>query len=522
MQTKSQVDVVVIGAGISGLTAGALLSKAGLRVTVVEAGARPGGYLAGFERQGFVFDTAIQWLNQCLPGGYCYKVFHHLGAEAPQCKPLSRIRRYKGDSFDYLLTNEPHVLRDRLISDFPLEAAGIRRFFAHARVLGDRLQVLNNRMRALETMSLWEKTGYGLRMAHWVVPVWKHLKISAEKGLDRYFESDELKKMFCSEDSMMAVIVPIAWAFTGDIQSPPTGGSQAFVDWLCRRIRASGSQILLNHRAESILLQDNRAVGVSLDTGQEIAAEYVLAACDVETVYEKMLPPGVIPETLLRKLREADLYYSTVSVFLGLDCDPASLGFNEELVCVTRDDVSRADHSSGDPHKTSLIVIAPSVRDPRLAPEGKGTLTIHCPAFLDYNERWKTDEGRGRGEAYRAFKREFAETLIERVEKALAPELRQHIEVLEVATPVTYQRYTGNREGSIMGARPSNRNIKSKLAHYRTPVKNLLLGGHWSEYGGGLPVAMKSAANTSLLILKQSRKAAYEELRDVIDNDCAG
>jgi hypothetical protein len=93
------------------------------------------------------------------------------------------------------------------------------------------------------------------------------------------------------------------------------------------------------------------------------------------------------------------------------------------------------------------------------------------------------------------------------VAQALAPDLRAHIEVLEVATPVTYQRYTGNRDGSIMGAKPTKRNIKAKLAHHQTPVARLLLAGHWAEYGGGLAVAMKSAANASLLILEQSRKA---------------
>jgi len=517
MESDSQFDVAVIGAGISGLTAAALLSKAGLRVVVLEAGPRPGGYLAGFKRNGFVFDSAIQWLNQCQPGGLSYKLFEYLGADFPKCRPLTRVRRYKGDSFDYLLTNDPVRLQDRLIKDFPSEKEGIRRFFKDARVLGEHLQILNSRMRAMETMSLWEKTGYGLRMLHWVLPVWKHLKISAEKGLERYFRSEDLKKIFCSEDSMMAVMVPIGWAFMGDFQAPPTGGSSAFIEWLCGRIESSGSQIMLEHPVQSVLLQDGRAAGVTLDTGEAVEARYVLGACDLETLYEKMLPPGTIPKDLALRLKQADLYYSTVSVFIGLDCDAAGLGFDEELICLTRDDVPRMDHSSGDPRKTSLIVIAPSVRDPSLAPEGKGTLTIHCPAYLDYADRWKTDEGLVRGDAYRSFKREFAEIMIERVEKALAPDLRKHIEVLEIATPVTYLRYTGNRDGSIMGARPSNKNIKNKIAHYRTPVQNLLLAGHWAEYGGGLPIAMKAAANASLLILQQTHKSAYMELREVVD-----
>ncbi len=524
MEGVSTCDVVVIGAGISGLTAAALLSKAGLGVTIVEAEPRPGGYLAGFERKGFLFDTAIQWLNQCRPGGLAHKVFRHLGEDVPFCKPLTRIRRYKGDSFDYLLTNDPRELRDRLIADFPSEETGLRRLFEDAQVLGDRLRIMNNRGRAVETMSFFEKAGYGLKMLHWVLPVWKHLRASAGKGLSRYFQDEKLKGVFCSNDTMMAVIVPIAWGFMNDFQAPPSGGSRTIVDWVCRRIRSSESRILLQRRVEKILLEEGRAAGVRLATGEVIKARYVLAACDVEALYERMLPPGTIPESLTAKLREADLYYSTVSVYLGLDCDPAKWGLSEEFLCLTRDDVTREEHSSGDPHKSALSVIAPSIRDPSLAPEGKGTLTIHCPAYLDYADEWKTGAGNVRGDAYRTLKREYADILVDRVARAFAPDLRDHIVMMEVATPVTYWRYTGNRAGSIMGAKPTSRNIKNKLAHYRTPVKNLLLGGHWAEYGGGLPIAVRAAVNTSLLILQQTDKAAFRELRDVVDNDgaCAG
>ena len=63
----SECDVLVIGSGMGGLSSAALLAKSGLRVCVVEAELRPGGYLAGFRRRDFRFDTAIHWLNQCGP-----------------------------------------------------------------------------------------------------------------------------------------------------------------------------------------------------------------------------------------------------------------------------------------------------------------------------------------------------------------------------------------------------------------------------------------------------------------------
>jgi prolycopene isomerase len=256
---------------------------------------------------------------------------------------------------------------------------------------------------------------------------------------------------------------------------------------------------------------------VLLEKKNSIDSRYVLAACDVQTLYDKMVPEERIPEQLRKVLRDADLYYSTFSIFIGLDCDTTSLGFNEEVLCLTRDDVSQKDHSGGDPHKTSLIIIAPSVRDPSLAPKRKGMITIHCPAYMDYENNWKTDEGLKRGEAYRILKREFADILIDRVENTFAPGLRKHIEVMETATPVTYWRYTGNRKGSIMGASPTNKNIKAKLAHYRTPIKNLLLAGHWAEYGGGVPIAMRAGTNASLMVLKDMNRAEYEKLKTVMD-----
>ncbi|HBT82797.1 MAG TPA: hypothetical protein DEB35_04975 [Desulfuromonas sp.] len=76
-------------------------------------------------------------------------------------------------------------------------------------------------------------------------------------------------------------------------------------------------------------------------------------------------------------MRAADLYSSYFSVYLGLDCSPAELGFGEEAIHLTRADVPRAEQSGGDPARTMIAINAPSLRDSSLAPPGKGTLTIH-------------------------------------------------------------------------------------------------------------------------------------------------
>src|SRR4029077_16142834 len=148
--------------------------------------------------------------------------------------------------------------------------------------------------------------------------------------------------------------------------------------------------------------------------------------------------------------------------------------------------------------------------------------TLYMPAFMDYKNEWGTKLDsfgkRVRGEAYQQLKKQVADILIARVENKLAPGLRAHILFYEVATPVTHWRYTGNKNGTMMGARPGRKNMKNKISHYRTPVKNLILGGHWAELGGGVPIAAKAGANASLLVLKKEKPRAFRLLAGYMNN----
>ena len=157
-----------------------------------------------------------------------------------------------------------------------------------------------------------------------------------------------------------------------------------------------------------------------------------------------------------------------------------------------------------------------------MAPPGQGTLTLYMPASMNYRGEWCTQKDAlgnyVRGEAYKKLKTEMAETIISRVEQKIAPGLRSHIIFYEVSTPVTHWRYTGNKNGSIMGAKPGRKNMTNKVAHYRTPVKNLILGGHWAELGGGVPIAVKAASNASLIVLRKENKSAFLALAAFMEN----
>lgn len=511
-------DVVIIGAGIGGLTAGAILSKAGFNTVILESGAQPGGYLACFERNGFRFDSSIHWLSQCGPGGFVKNIFNYIGHDMPECPQLHRLHRFIGDSFDYTLTSKPIDLRDQLIQDFPEDKDGILRFFNDAEKLGERLKVLNYRVQNKETMTFLEKTVYSIKMFTWVLPVLRHIRTPVDKALKNYFKSDRVRAIFASQETFMSVIVPIAWAFIENYQTVPTGGSSTLTKWLNDKIISHGSRIFLRQRVERVLVDDkNTVAGVQLAGGNTISSKYVIAACDIQALYNIMLPKNTIPARLKAAVNNAELYMSSFSVYLGLDCDPRHLGFGEEVLNLTVTNQDRKDHSSGDPHRSVLMVVSSSVRDSSMSPKGKGSIMIQCLADINYKKKWATEENFSRGRAYEKLKAEFADILLDRVEKSVAPDLRKHIEIMETASPVTYWRYTGNADGTILGSKPTAKNINSRVSHYKTPVKNLFMGGHCAEYGGGVPLAVKAGANSSLMILKDMKHKDFINLKRVME-----
>jgi prolycopene isomerase len=295
--------------------------------------------------------------------------------------------------------------------------------------------------------------------------------------------------------------------------------------WLAHIVKYFHNDICLNSRVEEILIERKMCRGVRFEQGgtsHTVSSKYVIAACDVEMLYEKMLPESAVPASLKRNLRKADLYSSSVTVSIALNCPTEHLGFNEELIHLANENLPFDAHMSGDPTKTEISILAPSLRDKSLAPEGHGTLTLYMPAFMEYRNNWDTrPDGKGnyiRGEDYVKLKNEVGEQLIRRVEATLGIDLHSHILFYEVATPVTHWRYTGNKNGTMMGAKPGRENMQRKIAHYRTPVKNLLLGGHWAELGGGVPIAVKAGSNAALIILRKESPKAFRLLSRYMDD----
>jgi len=525
---QTDYDIVIIGAGISGLTAAAIAGKFGLKCCVLEKEPKAGGYLAGFSKDGFHFDTAIHWLNQCNKNEMAGRIFNMIGADSPKIKNMQKIHRFKGETYDYLLTNNPDELKEKLISDFPHEEKGIRKFFLTAKKIGKGSLRYAKLFRTEESMSVFEKPFFKLKLLRFVLPLVKYVFYSGEKGvpkgLNKFFKDKNLHKLYSSENDLLSCLFPIAWAYNNGYQITEEGGARVFIQWLTYVNKKLGNDLILN--AEVTKLEVNNKICESVvyqQKGKEntVKSKYVVSSNDIETLYTKMLPVGAVSPKLKSRLKDAVLYSSAVTVSIAIDCPAEELGIGQELISVTKEGIKRNDHDGGDPMISDISVLSPSARDKSLTPEGKGLITLYIPAYIDYKNFWQTEKGKNgefiRGEKYQKLKTEVAETLIQRVEKELSIDLKNHTLFYDVSTPITYYRYTGNKNGTMMGARPGKANMQAGIAHHQTPVGNLVLGGHWADLGGGVPICAKAAMNSILLILKKENKGSFKLLANYMD-----
>lgn len=484
--------------------------------------------MAGYDRKEFRFDSSIHWLNNCGQKGWVAKVFSIIGDDYPKAKKQKQIRRFLTNQFNYLVTNDPDRLKEQWIKEFPEDKEGINKFFNHAEKLSKSFDKYHNLSRSTDTMGWFEKSIHGLKMLDFAIPFIPHVKYTGdpgiEKGLAKYFKNPQLRNVFSAEPDLLSCLIPISWAYSDNFQTPPTGGSQRYTEWLVYVSKQMGGHVFLNSKVTEIILQKKIAIGVKVKTlygERAIFGKYIIVASDAESLYKNLLPPSKSGLKMIDKIENAKLYASGLTVSIGLDCHPKNLGFGEENIYLSDIGHKRKEYSDGNSKKSGMHIIASSIRDQSLAPKGKGTLTLFVPAWITSHEFWGCEKDENgefiRGEEYKRLKELHANILIDRVEKRIAPNLRKHIEYYDVATPMTLLRYTGNKNGSMMGQKPGKENMRAKLASYKTPIQNVYQSGHWAELGGGILIAMKSAVNTSLMLLRKEKPKKFKLLAAYMD-----
>jgi len=484
-------DVAIIGAGIGGLTAAAMLADAGLKVMVFEHHVLAGGFCHTYLRKAhhdgkpviYRFDAGPHDFSGVWPGGSVSGVLERLGvAERLTWKRVRHSYQLAGRRIDV-----PDDWRDyvRLLCEhFPESAEGIRGLFDTIHAIFEGM-ISTGRGRfgipgapvTLDAMMAfpkehpqafrWMNEPFDKLVAAYISDADVVRLLNALAG----YLGDGGERLTCAQ------MVPIfGYYFKGGHY--PLGGPGAFADVLVDAIEQRGGKVHLKSKVRRIHLEGGRAAGLVLGDGRTIRATAVVSNADLKRTFLELVEPRELPADFRKRIAAAEPANSAFSVHLGLDFDP---------------DIRPAVHVDS-PRGVGLAMV--SKLDPSAAPPGHSTLTLisilpHATAQGWFpqagSEDWKDWR---RSDEYEARKQKLGDDMIAAAETAI-PDLRRHIVYRTDASPVTYARYDWASSGAIYGIAREGRLNGSK-----SPLRNLVIAGSGNA-GSGVEAAVISGARAA-------------------------
>ena len=482
-------QIVIIGSGIGGLTAGNLLAKKGNKVTILESQGTPGGYTAGFRRQGFYFESGTLSFEA---SAQVFRAMKEIGV----FEKVEFVRQKMGFVSGELVgvCSSYEEFKTLAYGAYPAEKEKLDMYFREA----DKMIRLMYAVMAPHGAAGY--LAYPLRLLQFMAIYRKYAKITVTDFAAECFGRGTVLfaqfKNFGYPDMSAALIGPALASFLDDYWTVKTG-FQSWADALADNFRSLGGELKLGTRVGKIVTKNGAAAGVEAK-GEFYPADWVISAADYKKTFLEWLDDSsLLPEAFRQKVSATAVSEGIVTAYLGLNMPPAELEKSLKTPHINYRD-TRFDtdfrQSGSDPDyfkKASAGLYSPSLHDASLAPPGKSGLMIQVVAPYHWMDNW----GGGDRQRYRELKDAVKQDLIAKA-AAVIPGIEARIEYSDLATPLTYERYTANTDGatSAWSWNPKNKFYKSAMGvHIDTPVKNLLIASCWSAQIGGVPSAINAA-----------------------------
>jgi phytoene dehydrogenase-like protein len=477
-------NVVIIGGGVSGLSAGIYARKLGLNAIICERHKIAGGNLTGWRRGEYQIDNCIHWLTGTNPHSPFHRTWQELGA-------LGDIPVHQPEALFTCETNGKTLSAYRDLERFerealtlsPADEQEIRAFTTAIRILREWMHVAPAFESDRERAKLLLSTPKLLR----------YLRLSTGE-LSKRFTHPLLKKfMVCmlgKDFGALALVFTLA-TFCGNDGGIPQGGSQAMAERIKKRFLELGGELKTGKTVTKVHTDGKRVTAVELSNGSILNADYVICACDPKPIFEKAL--GRKLPAHLQSLYANPKQPRFSSVHAAFSCDVKDLPFRGDYIFELPRLYKKHLHSH-------FLVVREFSHEPNFAPEGKTVL--QAMVFCDEKTAKGYIELRKTPTAYRAKKRELAELFQTAIAEKF-PSLRGRTSTLDVWTPATYERFTGAETGSYMSFLLPKNKLPIPVKSTVSGLQNFFLATQWQQPPGGLPTAASLGKRAAEIIAKR-------------------
>ena len=505
------MKAIVIGSGLAGLTAAALLAKNGYEVKLFEQYEKIGGVTATLEEDGYRWDLGQMVIPDLGKGEPARKILEDLGVS----EQVKVIKGYRENFFPDFRIQRPKEFKGRewrkeyFKEIFPEDAKGIDRYYKIYETIHD--------LSALSTIpGIISKIKQLVKF----IPIMKKKEWSAQKLMDFCFTNKKLQAIFIgiladyvvSPRNFPGLIIPIINAESQYDERVPLdykghehrsswhfikGGCIELVNALVEAIASNGGEIITETAIKKINIEQNRVKSVITSKNEVHEADLIIASGGAKELFLNLIGKENLPAEYVQKYIN-DLF-TTESVFmihLGVDYDP-SIHQNGSPLCYYyfTYDIEKAieECQKGIYHegKDGLLIYIPSVHSPEMAPPGHHAVTVYTIApNKPVNGTWQEN------------KEEWAEKLLDIAEHHV-PGLREHEKTRIILTPEDFQKRTHLKHHAFGGTVP---HLKIPPPPYDTPIDGLWFVGGQTENFGGVTGVMIGANNVVNRILKEKGK----------------
>jgi len=507
---------IIVGAGLSGLTAAALLAERGLDVTVVEQRDRPGGAASAFRRGDITFD-----IGAAMMFGFGERGFNphnwlmtELGEPIDLYRHEAMYRLFYGDSPITFHADRELFIRE-LEGLFPLAGGEIRAFYDYIGGLYEKVIAPVSVFEAPNDMPLSEMRRNAKNSLKAQLTMIGLLFQNAESIMSPFIRDpqaraffDKLTSTYCYTTIKETPAILAATMFIDNHVGGayyPAGSAMALSARLEKAIEARGGRFLYKTKAKKILGQAGRITGIATESGEELHADLVLFAGSLRAFAGSIDPDNLLPRRWKEKILRLEMtmpsfvvYGSVKKAALPADAMPVQM-FVDNREALDEGDVT---------------LYLPSLEDPSLAPPELSTFLIIGPSLRTWPEPMSPDYG---GKAYVLAKKAEADRMLALVERRM-PGFVAGIEGRIEASPTTIWRYLGKTGGSVAGPKQKMGQHLLLRQGSRGPVPGLYFAGESTVMGTGTPAVTVSGISAANRILRTLGLQAFSSGKKAVSS----